>query len=131
MKFFKGCTCYNAQFEDNDSGIIFSYSQGINNKTYEYEPGGTAGTSYGWNSLALDVKGKRRQILALDYWGVSARTTDSWDDHDANQDGVPDFARHSNCMNVLFNDGSVLPRHPCVIQPVTQPVREEYWEPEK
>lgn len=87
-------------------------------------------TSY---ALNLDVRPneKARRILLLDYGRCRALSTDLWADpeFDADQDGVPDFARHRGRINVLYTDGAVDLKEPAEIDPILQGAVRKYWQP--
>ena len=88
------------------------------------------GCSYGMNWYAKDLAGGEK-ILAMDYACVVVNPIHVWTDAnlDADQNGVPDFARHRGRANVLFIDGSVKVMDPRDIDLESPSVAEYYWEP--
>jgi len=86
--------------------------------------------SYGMNRYVKKLGGGEK-ILAMDYACIVVSPVHIWTDEnlDADQDGVPDFARHRGRVNVLFLDGSVKAMDPWEIDPESPSVARHYWEP--
>jgi len=99
-------------------------------KTIHLNTAGGGGSNYAMNAHTVGEYpiGK---VLALDYIWTIARSVDNWssEQFDANFNGVPDFARHGNRLNVLFPGGRVELMRPSEIDPSSVNIETTYWMP--
>ncbi|MFO8011913.1 MAG: type II secretion system protein [Phycisphaerae bacterium] len=88
-------------------------------------------TNYGMPGESEFLTYRPGAIALMDYGRYVAHADDCWTDPDVdpNGDGVPMFARHSGCMNVLLTDGSVRLMRPAEINPAYPSVYRRYWLP--
>jgi len=109
-------------------------------------PGGTGGqkpgeqdaipnvivsTSYAMNERYPRMPRKGGKILLMDYCHYLAYVTDDWhgETMDPDADGIPVFARHWSCMNVLYADGSVRLEAPLDVDPAVPTIETLLWAP--
>lgn len=94
------------------------------------ESGQGSGSNYAMNYHVVEDN-KVGKILAMDYLWILARSSDDWSDpaFDADEDGVPDFARHGGRMNVLFRGGEVRLMKLDDINPADVKHETGYWLP--
>jgi len=88
-------------------------------------------TNYGMPGETKYLTYRPGAIALMDYGRYVAHSDDCWTDPevDPNRDGVPMFARHGGCINVLRTDGSVRLMSPADINPAYPAAYRRYWLP--
>ncbi len=116
--------------EKPDRNVLVTKGQMDGGPGSEVVMGGGGGTtSYGMNAQINKIANHAEKIMVLDYpWFVANSNHDWSSDRLAGKiPGIPNFARHSGMINVLFTGGSVSLKRPDEIDPSDPSVQQTLW----